>query len=277
MEKVLKMKKVLLALFLFLLFQQISAVTPKAYDITSHELNVELDKQGKATVNEKYYMVFESKELAEEFRNLKNTNLGFNLEAWENFDSMLSINFGLKAQIEELKIDFAEEPSGERLYSLEFRYKFNRPAFNESEVGRKVVMEINKSFVRPLSRGTDYVIPAKTTLTFILPSQSVPQSGLLTQPNVRVESGPLNKRVIIPGSFSSNSFDFEYYYLKPISPSFSIALLVKDFAENTSRETKLALGFVIGMILLAIYTGRNRIEKRVTHFIVKHSELSKEK
>lgn len=255
----------------FVLFLSSASALP--YNITSHEINVEADREGNAVVSEKYFMVFEGTEGAGEFARIKNAELGFDLAKYGEFDSMLKINFGAQFQKKSLKVEFVEEPSGEFLYCLEFRYSFEVPAFNKSETGRRVLFEINKSFVKPLVRRTEFVIPAGTTLTFILPAQSEPEGGLLNNQNVRIEGDSVSRRVIIPGSFSSNDFDFGYSFFKPISPSLSIAKLVKGFSENTSRETQLAIAFVLGMVLLALYAGRNRIERKVTGFVIRNSDL----
>lgn len=265
---------------LFFLVLVLSCVSGFNYTITSHEINVDIDKDGFATVSEKYFMVFRSKTEADEFARIKNNELQFNLGKWQEFDPRLKINFGSSTQISELLVDFADEPTGELLYYVEFKYSFKTPAFNISrrETGRKVLFEINRAFIRSLTQGTDFVIPDGTTLTFILPPQSEPEGELLNNPRVRVESDSWSKRkrVIMPGYLSSNDFDFGFSYFKAIAPSFSIAMLVKEFSENTSRETQLALAFVLGMILLALYASRQRIEKRLTGFIIKHTDLSHE-
>lgn len=271
------MKEYFSLLFLALLLSGAGALN---YNITSHEINVDVDKEGFAVVNEKYFMVFQSKEEADEFARIKNNELQFNLDKWQEFDERLKINFGSGSQISELLVDFADEPTGELLYYIELKYSFETPAFNTSrfETGRKALFEINRAFIRSLTHGTDFVIPNGTTITFTLPPQSEPEGELINNPKVRVESDYLSKRkrVIMPGYLSSNEFDFGFSYFKAIAPSFSIAMLVKEFSEKTSRETQLALAFVLGMVLLALYVSRNRIEKRITGFVIKHSGPSEE-
>ena len=263
------MKGIAIALAALLLFASAGALS---YDITSHEINVEADKEGMAVVSEKYFVVFGSSGEAGEFASTKN-DIGFDLAKWEQFDSRFSINFGSRTWIDDLKVELVEEPSGELLYYLEFRYSFDSPAFNKSETGRKVVYMINRTFLNPLVERNSFIIPAGTTLAFTLPPQSEPEGGLLNNQNVRVEQGQ-SKTVVIPGSFSSNAFDFGYSFFKPISPGFSIAALVKDFSENTTRESQLVLAFVVGITLLTLYAGRRRIEGKVTRFIIRNSDLS---
>ena len=266
------MKKLLVLFFVLLIFSLASALN---YRITSHEINVKADKSGYVTVSEKYYMVFDSKQHASDFEKTKNEKLGFDLSKWQEFDPRLKINFGTKSIIKDLKIDFGEEPSGKLLYLLKFKYEFGSPAFTRNETGRKVHFALKKRpFMDPFVNRSEFVIPAGTTLTFILPPQSQPEGGILTNQNVKIESSQLETRVVIPGSLSSNDFDFGYSFFKPISPSFSIARIVKDFAENTPRETQLVVGFIAGLLLLALYLARNRIEKKVTGFVVKNTDLS---
>jgi len=264
------MRVIFVALALLLLLLNAGALS---YDITSHEINVEADKEGMATVSEKYFVVFGTREDADEFAHAKN-DIGFDLTRWEQLDSMFRISFGSRTQIADLKVEFVEEPTGELLYYLEFRYTFDSAAFNKSETGRKVMFKINRTFLNPFVERNSFVIPAGTTLVFALPQQSEPEGGLLNNQNVRVEGSQQSKIVVVPGSFSSNAFDFGYSFFKPISPSFSIAMLVKDFSEKTSREAQLVLAFVIGIILLALYAGRRKLEGKLTRFIIRNSDLT---
>ncbi len=266
------MKRLAVILFILLVLSSVGALS---YKITSHEINVTADKSGNATVSEKYYLVFDSKQHADEFAKMKNEKLGFDLSKWEEFDPRFKINFGTRSIISNLTIEFGEEPSGKLLYLLEFRYDFDSLAFTRSEVGRRVHFSIKKRpFMDPFVNRSEYVIPAGTTLTFILPPQSQPEGGILTNQNVKVERSPTNARVVIPGSLSSNDFDFGYSFFRPISPSFSIARVVKEFSENTPKETQLAIAFIIGVIGLALYVSRHRIERKVTAFLVKNTDFS---
>ncbi|MCX6802736.1 MAG: hypothetical protein NT067_06520 [Candidatus Diapherotrites archaeon] len=276
-----KMKKTLVLLF-FLLVLGAAAAKAQDYKITSHEINVDIDKDGYASVRERYYMVFDNKQSAEEFQQLKNNNLKFDLDKWADFDPELKINFGLRADIKDLLIDFADEPSGELLYYAEFKYSFNLPAFNKKsggEAGRKILFEINKTFIRPLTHGTDFVIPEWATMRFILPPQSEPETPLVVSPmnpkvSVDYDAQDKRKMVEVRGYFASNDFAFGFSYYEAIAPSFSIAMLVKDFTEKTQRETQITLGFVLVLVGLALFALRKKIEARVSGFIIKNSNLA---
>ena len=268
------MKKILAAMFLLLLFSNATAIV---YKISSHEINIEVDTQGFVNVSERYFLVFPNRTQADEFTQVKNTSLQFNLAKWKEFDPELKINFGQEADISNLLVDFADEPSGELLYYVEFSYSLNSPSFNAmgEYTARKVYFEINRTAINSLIHRTDYVIPAGTTLTFILPPRSEPTGQILNNPKIMVmEDDSARKRIVMPGYLASSDFDFGFTYFKDLAPSFSIALLVKDFSENTTRETQLALGFVLIVILIVLYISRNRIEKRTTGFIIANTDLA---
>ncbi|MFH1234217.1 MAG: hypothetical protein V1493_01230 [Candidatus Diapherotrites archaeon] len=276
-----KMKKTIIAFFLLMLIGLAFAEATN-YKITSHEINVDVDRDGYATIRERHYLVFDDKQSAEEFQQLKNNNLKFDLDQWASFDPAFKINFGLRTDLKELLIDFADEPSGELLYYAEFKYSFNVPAFNKKsgeEAGRKMRFEINRTFIRPLTHGTDFVIPEWTTLRFVLPPQSEPESPLATSPlnpkvNIGYDSQAKRKIVEVRGYFASNDFAFGFSYYEAIAPSFSIAMLVKDFAEKTQRETQITLGFALVLIGLALFALRKKIEARVSGFIIKNSNIA---
>jgi len=268
------MKKFLATVFLLLLISNASAVV---YKISSHEINIEVNTQGFVNVSERYFLVFPNRTQADEFTQIKNKELQFNLAKWKEFDSQLKINFGQEADISNLLVDFADEPSGELLYYVEFSYSLNSPSFNDTieNTARKVFFEINRTAINSLINRTDYVIPAGTTITFILPPKSEPTGQILNNPKISVLEDPLaRKRVIMSGYLASSDFDFGFTYFKDLAPSFSIALLVKDFSENTTRETQLALGFVLVVILIVLYISRNKIGKKTTGFIIAHTDLA---
>ncbi|MEM0360477.1 MAG: hypothetical protein QXK06_04045 [Candidatus Diapherotrites archaeon] len=275
--------KKLVFFFLLLAFASVAA-DAKNYKITSHEINVDVDLEGYASVKERYYLVFDDKESAEAFQSLKNNDLKFDLEKWKAFDPNLKINFGLESNLSELLIEFADEPSGERLYYTEFKYSFNTPAFNKStkqEIGRKISFSINKSFVRQLTRGTDFVIPEWTTIRFIFPPQSEPDGPLVletTNPKIRISHDIQSKRktMELRGYFASNDFALGFYYYKAIAPSFSIAMLVKELSEKTPKETLIIAGFIIAIVGIFLFAIRKKIEDRLSGFIIKHSNVSQD-
>ena len=260
---------------LFLVF--LPGAWAQNYNVTSHEINVNVDRDGFSDVSEKYYLVFDSKQDADEFAEIKNNQLKFDFDAWEDFDETFRVSLGSKTDIAEWQIDFADEPSGNLLYYVEFQYSLDSAAFvaSREETGRIAVYQINKSFVRPLSRGADFVIPEGTTLSFILPQQSEATGSLVNNQKVRVQD-TMNggKRVVMPGYISSIDFDFGFSYARAIAPSFSIAMFVKNFSENSPRETQITIAVVAVIALIVLYVSRNRIEKRITAFIIRNSDLT---
>jgi len=263
------MKWIVLVLLLFFS----CSVYSLSYNLTSHEVNVKLDKEGNAEVTEKYFVSFPSKGDATEFARLKN-EISFDMVRWEQFNPKIKIHFGENSFVKDLQINLADEPTGELLYRFELKYNFKRPAFTRSESGRKVYYTMNKIFIKGLIINNSFVIDEGTTFVFTLPPQSEPEGDMLENPTVSVQNTGSVKSVIVPGSFSSNKIDFGYSYLKQITPSLSIAKLVKNFSDNAPRETQLAIAFVAGFLIIMIYTLRSPIENRLAGFVVKNTDFS---
>jgi hypothetical protein len=264
-----QLKKILtIMLLLFLATQNVVAAN---YQVTWHSIDLDIDKEGKGKIAERFYIFFPTTEDLNEFKQITNT-FGVAIE-----DELKKLDPSIRTYIGKTKdivpgsgsIGFIE---GEDNF-LEIRYDLETPLFEKTdETSRSTSFELQSHLFTPFLSKPFYVLPPQTVVTFLLPAQTAVNAD-----DVLPEGDIYNrgKRTVVTwtGEKTTTNLELNYTYWKQIAPSLSLAGFVQDVLENTRRELLILLSVIFVLAVAFIYLRRKGLGDKISGYVVKHSEL----
>ncbi|MEM4663062.1 MAG: hypothetical protein QXM75_03500 [Candidatus Diapherotrites archaeon] len=240
------------------------------YSIGDHYIFIILDEEGNAKVIEKFYLAFKSQSDIDAFAS-KKTELGNDVWQWQRFNPKFTFHVGGESYVksESVSVSFNKENLD---HTLEIHYELKQKAVSVvSEESRVVTYKTNSWLFIPFIQGTDYVIPEGTFIIINLPKDA----ELLTSDEIfkyaTFEKTP--PKIKLKGLVITGNLSFSYALLKSIAPYISVSLLIKDITRLL-KENIFVVFLVFMMVLGLIYVFRKKISKKLTNFVVKHTDLS---
>ena len=264
------MKKMLLFVLLLMLSVNAFAQERISYERVLHSMDIIVDTDGFGRVVEKHYLNFPTSIQLERFRQ-KSNELSTNLTAWKNFDNRFVVHIGSEKNIVPgtASIAFIE---AEEDY-LQFEYVLNQPIMrNASETSRSIEFELIKGVMSAFIQQSFFIIPPNTVIVFVLPSQTTArQEEISLESNISIL--PDKTFVSWQGFQKKSDLRMRYTYWKQIAPSFSLAFALKEFTENSSPLIQGFTAAIVAFLIGLVYIYRQPIVKKVTKFMIQHSEF----
>jgi len=253
---------IVLALFVFPLF-----VTALRYSLGDHYIFVTIDSQGNAKVTERFNIAFKTQQDIEEFQQ-KKTTIGNNISEWERLNPMFTFHIGGKTNVktESISVSFKD-------FVLEISYELSAKMVHViDDRSRMTIYETNKWAFTPFIKGTDYVIPEHTFITFILPPDAtIIEEGELFK-YATVEKSP--PKIMLQGLVATSNLSFRYIYWKGIAPQFSISLAIKQLVEKADNYMVVIAAIILTIVAVILYLARKKIAQKITRFIIKNTEFA---
>ncbi len=255
---------------LLLLLFILCPANAQVFQITQHTIDIKIDKDGFGEIVERFYLSFPNEFQLQQFKK-KYEELQTDLDKWSLFNERFRIHIGTKDEI--------KPGSGLITFNmdekfLEIRYSLINPLMGKNldeSTGRSIVFELNRWVLKEFLQGELYTIPKNTTISFTLPAQAtVERSDVFDGATISNNLKPVIK---IPGGISTNTIKIKYTYWTQIAPSFSLAYMVKDFVENTNKETQTIVLLALLVFVGAVYWKRKSLGGKIEAFIIKNSKL----
>ncbi|MDO8427696.1 MAG: hypothetical protein Q7S92_00615 [Candidatus Diapherotrites archaeon] len=247
------------------------SVTAISYEIGWHNIELAINADGTGKITEKFYINFDTPADLNEFKQIT-SKFGIDIaNQWKAFNPKLQPNIGKFSDITpgSGKIALIEVEDS----YLELSYELKEPLFEKiEETSRSTVFELKKPFFNSFLSKPFYVIPAKTAISFILPEQTtVTANNVLPKGEIQTQN---NKTVVIwTGEKTTTDLAIKFTYWKQIAPNLSLAIVIKEFLENTPKELLILLIIIFVLAVSFFYLKRKEYGKKVSDYIVKHSEL----
>jgi hypothetical protein len=228
--------KIILVLTLIFLLSNI--VVAQNYDVTRHNINVNVNVDGTAEISEKFYLYFNSEQDKFEFRQ-KSLEFGSSLNQWEEFNPIFMPTIGLNNVING-KIAYNESEES----FLEIKYGLSDALMAKGkETNLMEEFNIKATYLNNLFESGLWIIPDNTTLSIELPAGAELVDTVSPDAIINLSG---NKRIITwEGYKSANRLTLKYVLWKKINP-------ILDLNELTNFLFRTNEGFVIIGIFLII-------------------------
>lgn len=268
----------LAVLMLLIITAHLTFAAQIRFDVVSHEIKIQVDKEGYAHVTETFELSFPNFYVLQKFKELELASV--RLEDWQQFNSEVHTYIGTE---EDIKPGSAYITFRADKY-LEINYKLKKPIMEKiREEGRMVEYSLKQVYFNKwFLKKPYYEIPDKTTISIILPQRATiaREAGegngrYAIQPEAAVKLTEKGNYIVtwIGPQKIIGSIKLRYIYMKPLAPNISPAALLQDFIKNTNREQLTLLAAVVILVALIFYIIRNRVEQAVSKFVLKHSEI----
>ncbi len=250
---------VLIGLALLLLSVNASS---QVYDIGLHTIEITLDEEGNAQINERFFLDFFDERQLLLFRD-KVKEIGVSVEGWEAYDARMRPHIGQESDITASKVSFVENESD----YLEITYSLTSPFMEKkSETSRVKEYAVKPKFFNNFLSGSLWVIPEDTTITINLPVGAELQQPI--EPDAIVEGN----RVTWSGYKNSNKLNLNYRIFKQIA-SFDFSQLLQQLMQSNQFWIVIVVAIAIGALL---FWNRRKISGKIENYIVEHSDFSRE-
>ncbi|MBN2067795.1 MAG: hypothetical protein JW744_04975 [Candidatus Diapherotrites archaeon] len=252
-------KKLLIALIV-LLFSANAA--SQFYLISNHTIEITLDEEGNAQVNERFFLDFQNEWQLSDFRDTVK-EIGVSLDAWKEYDARLHPYIGQDNDISASKVSFIENSSN----YLEISYSLTSSLMQKvKETSRVKEYSLKPKFFNNFLVGSLWVIPDDTTISINLPV------GAELQPPVEPEAAINGSNVTWSGYKNSNKLTLNYRAFKQIA-SFDFGQAVRELMQSNLFWVVIVAAIVVCAIL---FWNRRNLGARVENYIVEHSDFSRE-
>lgn len=268
------MKKILLLIGLILCVSLLAnAVFAVKYEITLHSIEVKLGAEGNASIVEKFYLYFINDYYKKQFKE-ETTKLGIDLDEWKKFNQQIKPSLAEQSSIvpQSTSISFIE---GADNY-IELTYALKEPVMKKvNETSRAIEFELKKEIMNYFVEKPFYVIPEKTRVTFLLPREAMVKAEEIL-PIAEISTGEDYKIVSWQGLKKTTNMQLKYTYWKQLSPIISISLIIKGAIEDTRKDTQLMITVIVLVIAGMIYWKREKLNKKITSYVMRHTQFSEE-
>lgn len=248
------MKKII---FLFILIFFLGFVNSIDYGVWLHNIDIEINDEGNAQINEKFHLFFPNEDEKILFRE-NSKELGSNLDKWKNFDELFVPTIGMK-NIVNGTIVYSE---GEDNY-LEISYGL---ADNLMVKGKETNFiqdySIKANYLNKLYQSGLWIIPDNTRITFIFPPGAELNEGI--SPDAIIGNNGTKKTATWVGYKSANELKVKYVIWKKVNPIIDLNEL-NYFLFRTQEGLVVIFGIII-LIGITIWK-RNYFSSKIEKFV----------
>ncbi len=253
-----ELRKTFILASLFFLLQ---AAYAQFYILDSQAIEISVDSVGNATIEEKYFFIFQNEEQLSEFRE-KVSEIGVSLDGWREYDRRIYPHIGRENEITVNGISFIE--SAETPEYLELSYSLQTPIMEkESETSRIIDYSLGAKHFAEFVDGGLWVIPAGTSITVKLPR------GVEIEEPVRPDALVQENAVIWNGYVFGNELNLDYRFFKQIA-SFDLNQIVLGIV---SSDIFWAMALAVALLFLVVVAKRKTLSQKVENYLIEHSDL----
>jgi hypothetical protein len=232
-----------------------------AYTLEKQGISISIDREGIASIKEKYFLSFENNVALDSFKKTVKDN-GPNFVAWKIFDERIFPHvIGPEDELLQKSVSFDEETG-----SLEINYILTTKIVRLGEQARTTVFSLIQNRFNYFVQGASVIIPKNTAISIKIPDNATLLSALPVPSSKDHE-------IVWNGFLSSNQFELTYEIKKPIAPEISLSDLVESIF---SREESFFILVVVAAVIILLYWKKDAISDRIEGYIIKHSEIKPE-
>lgn len=249
-----KLKYLFVFAVILLITQSAFAIS---YNLWSHPIDISLNNTGEAEITERFHLFFSSEQDKIEFRE-KSTELGTDLEAWEEFNEQFTNTIGGKSAVNK-KISYNEKEDS----YLELKYSLNEPLMARGkETSFRIKYSIKANYFDSLYQSGLWVIPDGTEIRILLPPGGEIEETI--EPEARIVNEGTRKKVVWTGYKSGNNFSFNYILWKKLPPIIDLNKTIAFLFRTTEGLVILSM---IGLVLAVLLWKRKIISKKIELFV----------
>ncbi|MEK6958605.1 MAG: hypothetical protein AABW59_01025 [archaeon] len=258
-----KVRFIAIAIFAFFLINSAYALS---YTVTLHSINMQVDTEGKASVIEKFFMIFPNDTEKISFRDQSKT-LGLDISTWTNFDSRFKTSIG-QNNITNTKIIYNE---GEANY-LEISYDLTDSLMAKGKETNMVTeYSIKATFLNDFYQSGIWVIPDGTSISIELPPGAETKDQI--EPQAAIINAGARKVITWQGYKSSNKITLDYILWKKITPVVDLNSIV-SFLFKTTEGLALIAAIIVLLFVTIIF--RKKIFAKLEEFVENNSIIEEE-
>jgi hypothetical protein len=265
------MRKAFAGFFALILLMILAPAHAQEYEITLHEVHLQVNAEGNAKSVERFYLTFPNDAEKASFRNMS-IKLGSDMEQWLQFNTKFQPNIKnpntKTGNLSDKKISYNE---GEQTY-LEISYSLSDPLMaKRKETPTGTEFELKAVFLNNFFEFGLWVIPDKTKITIELPLDAEVRQPV--EPPATVSQIGSKKVVQWQGYKSGNNLELKYVLWKQIALDFNLFSAISSLFFTPAGLTALA---VLIAILAVVFISRKKIVKKIENFVANNSKLEEE-
>lgn len=228
-------------------------------------IQIQVQEKGFAGITERYFLDFSNQKELDEFRQISVDN-GSSLIVWNAYDNNIFTRIGSDEEVTGASVSFIEE--GISNSHIRISYSLSDSVFKKEEVesSRLVKWNLDPKKFSKFQQGGTTIIPANTTITF-----SIPLKAELIG-SIKPDAIVADHEITWQGYKSDNFISLSYSLEKNIAPPIDTAKLVRELVRTRAILIVLAVLLVIALI---IYIERNKINEKITDYVISHSSIKK--
>jgi hypothetical protein len=246
------MKKKFFALF-FVMFM----ISASGAALESLEITINVEKDGAASVTEKYTLMLRSYLEVSEFEK-KIVENASSISAWENTYHFFYPHINRE---DVLRSEIYSDPANREI-TLTYYLKSNIARVIE-DLPRSTEWEIRDSVLKEFISGGTIQIPEGTRITFVLPSSAQIRTA-------NVQGAEIMGNVIIFSRSVLTNVRINYSIPKGLAPNIEPVNILEFFSD---KESITAIAAVALIIISLGYWKKKEIGHAVENYIVEHSEI----
>ena len=231
--------------------------------VSFHSIDVFLDEDGSASVNEQFFFNFfadEDTQLEIDFQ--ENTP---SLIEWKRDYAFVHPYIGIESQVEGLEFLLKTTVSNQPTLQLSYNYPAGlAQKLSTENQGRTTRWKLSETTLLNFISSGSIRVNEKTQIKIHLPSNGVVDKRTLPQGLLEADN------TITLTNFQSNALGVEYVIITPIADPIDTSKLVSDFLESPFFVFLLVL---LALIVAYTYINRESISVQVENYIVEHSEF----
>ncbi|MDZ4256820.1 MAG: hypothetical protein U1C71_04375, partial [archaeon] len=253
-------------LFLLIMGGMVFGQTPNRVPeerVALHTIDVTIDEEGRAGVQEQYFFSFfagEDDQFERDFQ--ENTP---SLSAWRDDYAFIHPHIGVESAITNLEFLLNQTTTGQPILTLKYVIPSGIVQEVRTEnVGRSTLWRLSDTALLSFISGGRIEVGSQTLIKIILP-----RDALVDTKNLPPGAGA-NNNVITLTNFQSNSFTLQYTVLAPIASPIDSGKLVRGFIDSP-----FFLALLVILLFVVAYVGLNRetIFSQVENYVVDHTEF----
>ncbi len=239
----------------------ISRVTEKR--IGFHGIDVFINENGSATIEERFFFNFLAGEAAQFEKDfVENTP---NLSEWIDDYAFINPHIGSGGQVKNIEFLLNRTANGEPTLTMTYTYPNGlvQEITVESQ-GRSTRWKLSEIALVDFIESANIRIPSNTQIKFHFPNSSVVDTSLLPQ-GVSVVNN-----VLTLTNIQTNALRIEYALFTPIADPIDFSKIVQDF-----QQSPLFVVFIAGIAIIGVYIALNReqFSHRIESYVIEHSEF----
>lgn len=239
----------------------VNRVTEKR--IGFHGIDVFVNENGSATIEERFFFNFLAGEAAQFEKDFVENNPS--VEEWAEDYPFVSPHIGSVGQVRNVEFLLNRTAAGEPTLIMSYAYPTGlvQEITNDSQ-GRSTRWKITEIALVDFIESANIRIPSNTQIKFHFPSSAVVDATLLPQ-GVSAVNG-----VVTLTNIQTNALRIEYLLFTPIADPIDLGKIVQDFQQSPLFILIIAIFGIVGVY---VALNRDTFSKKIEEYVIEHSEF----